>query len=307
MNVHRFWRIRHGHQPARTSPGAAAQAELAAAQDPGSVPRTPAAADTQPTRAPGADPMISPVAELAEAQQRMAAIRADLVPTRLFEAVLAAAQAAATARQVGEAVSESTEAVRACLWAGDALGAMAAAEELVAAERLVPILPSAEVDSAAVAEALTGAAGKLRDGLGPLGSVPELDYSLEQAAWESLSVADRAEVAPPVPLPADLEAQQAREGAESLRQRLLQAVRAWTERCGHPDDVLGLLASAGSLLEQLDAALDVLLEAEDAVVAANRAREAAGITWAAPERRTSAAIERLRKSSSDRRLAAPTF
>ena len=250
--------------------------------------------------------MMSPATEVAEAQARLDALDPELVPDNLAQAVRDAARKAYVARSIREWIRDAEEAVSAALAAADPIGAIAASDELVAGERIIPMLPGTSIAGEAVAEALGLAAGKLRQALGVVHEVPEVAYSLERAAWESLPDLIRAASTPPVAMQQDLEAAKVREVAVERRAVLLAGIAGWEASCGHPYDVLSLLAAAGSYLEQLAELHEPLQAATTTVEAANAAREAAGVRWEPPRDRTSSAIARLAKSTADRMAAAPT-
>lgn len=305
------WRIFHGHEPA--DPGAADQAPAELEPTAAGVGHPAEAAAAEPTSAgawrippghlpaaSGSAPMSSNIPELAEAQSRLDALDSELVSDRLAQAVRDAARKAYVARSIREWIRDAEEAVAAAMAAADPLGAVAASDELVAGERLVPMLAGSEVDPGVVAEALGLAGSKLREAIGPLGPVPELTYQLERRAWESLPDVIRASTTPPVAMQQDLSAKAVREEAELRRETMLQAYRGWQAAAGGAVDVLNHLAAAGSLIAQLEAVPELLQAATTTVERANRAREAAGVRWEPPRDRTSSAIERLRTSTADR-------
>ena len=244
--------------------------------------------------------MSSNIPEVAEAQARLDALDPELLPDNLAQAVRDAARKAYVARSIREWIRDAEEAVSAALEAADPLGAVAAADELVAGERVLPMLAAGEIAGEVVAEALAGASAKLRQAIGPLGPVPETVYSLERQAWESLPDVIRASTPPPVALVSDLEAQEVRDAAELRRETMLSACRGWQAAAGGAVDVLNHLAAAGSLIAQLEAVRSPLEAASEVVERANAAREAAGVRWEPPRDRGGAAIERLRMSMADR-------
>ena len=312
MNI---WRnLTHGHEPADPEPADQAQAELGATSAASGHPADAAEAVStsagarriprgQLPAASGTAAVSSNIPELAEAQSRLDALDPELVPDNLAQAVRDAARKAYVARSIREWIRDAEEAVAAAMAAADPLGAVAASDELVAGERLVPNLPGTEIDPAVVAEALGLASAMLREAIGPLGPVPETVYSLELAAWESLPDVIRASTTPPVAMQQDLSAKAVREEAELRRETMLQAYRGWQAAAGGAVDVLNHLAAAQSLVAQLAELHEPLQAATTTVERANADRAAAGVRWEPPRDRTSPAIERLRMSMADHMAA----
>ena len=134
--------------------------------------------------------------------------------------------------------------VQAAMDAHDVAGAAVAASELAGIERLSPLLPSTDLDAAAVAEALENAKEAVRIAAQGVQSPPAVSYSLELAAWRSLSgLGEHITGDPPVCLASDLAAQRALDGLEATRGAISGTIAAINRGQG---DILGLLAAAGS-------------------------------------------------------------
>ena len=237
--------------------------------------------------------MMANSPETQFALDRMEAIPEHLMTGLLRPAVLDAAERAAMTRQVHQAHSDSTGAVSAALRAADVPAAMALAEELAGTERLIPMLPSTEVDSSVVAEALSSASSKLRQALAELPPVPEVLFSAEKAAWRSLGQAVLTAVDPPGALASDLDAEAARKAVEAARSGLAKGVDAWDRDSARGVDVLSLLLAAGGLLEAIASQRGPFLAAAEQVQAANEARVAAGVVWQVPRGHESGEIRHL--------------
>jgi hypothetical protein len=237
--------------------------------------------------------MMADSPETQAALDRLSAIPADLVTERLRVAAVGAAERAAVVREARGSVEDCLAAVKASLWRSDVAAARDVAKVLVAAERLIPMLPGCEIDPQAVAEALSSASNMIREAIGQLQPVPELAYTLERSAWQALPLQMLPTLPSPVALPSDLEAERARAELEAARSNLQRAHGEWESVAERGAEILGHLQAAGGLLQAIADLREPLLATAAQVRAANDARGLAGCAWQVPAGHTSEPIRRL--------------
>ena len=232
---------------------------------------------------------MSPEVEVAE--RNLATVPPRFMTDKLRATVIHAAESAAVRRQHAEKLQEARDRSRAAIASGDVAGAVLSGSEAAGLEQLASLLPSTDLDAAVVAEALENARELVRIAAQRVQSPPAVSYSLELAAWRSLSgLGEHITGDPPVCLASDLAAQRALDGLEATRGAISGSIAAINHGQG---DILGLLAAAGSVIDQLGEHARRVAEVGAVVESANASRKAAGLTWRPPDSYSSTEVRAL--------------
>lgn len=222
------------------------------------------------------------VPEVAAAQDRLCALPYPLVPDSLRLSVLQAAAAAAVAREVRDAVSGALSEAQQALGAGNMSDAYAAGAKLVAAERLVPLLPSVGIDEAAVAEAIALAVAHVSAAEREVPAVPRPHYSLEMDGWRSLPDNYRDSIPPPAAMVADLAAEKGAVALVESRRRATSTVAAFRANASPGADPLNVISAATGTADLLRQHAAEVAKVGALIDEANAVRLAAGVVWQAP-------------------------
>jgi DNA-binding FrmR family transcriptional regulator len=217
------------------------------------------------------DPTSEVLPEVAAVQARLETIPPELVTEALVVEVVRAAERAAMTRKLAEVIERARAELSRAVGRQDIAEAMLAGDRLASAERVATYWPSGGPDAGVVAEAIEIADSKIRWAVAQLPAVPELTYAVKLAEYRAQDPRRQVVQDPPVPSQADIDAKRALAAYVGHRDRVLGGVRSWHAGVGQPGrDVLGLLQSAASHIDQIGQVGDEARRVADQVSSANR-------------------------------------
>lgn len=228
------------------------------------------------------------------ATERLAAIAADLVSDDLRAEWLRSAQAQTLHRTLATAITEAQASTQTDLAAGDIQHAAHEAGRVADLARLIPMLPSVDLDPSIVADTRAKAAEYVRQAQLTVPPLPELSFTLELAAWRSLGN-QMLITPPPAALLTDLAAEKAFVAHVARRSRVTATSTAFFANY-QTGDILNTLGSAQGTADLLKKQAEDVTELSAIIIAANKARASAGIRYCPPDGISTPEIKALQAS-----------